>query len=172
MIGRVYHLHSFILSSSPYFRKMLSGPWKEGKKGKVDIQFPCDHHITHDVVDILMAYLYGFQVFFPFLSLSFFSLTLSLYISTYTHIYIQIKTHSRTHIHTHREGIKRDLICLANFYSPKCVGHPHSHPFIHIPKICTKNKQNQNSTKKFRSNPSHKKREEKEKYTNTTHTTC
>ncbi|XP_024537553.1 uncharacterized protein LOC112348726 [Selaginella moellendorffii] len=53
-----YKLHRIILSQSLYFKSLLSGPWKESGKPRVELKID-DHNVTVEGLEIAFAYLYG-----------------------------------------------------------------------------------------------------------------
>lgn len=62
-MDKEYHVHSFILSSSQYFRKMLSGPWKENKAKSLKLDL-CHLRISERTSTTVISYLYGFAPVF------------------------------------------------------------------------------------------------------------
>lgn len=57
-LSKDYPLHKIVLSQSSYFLSLLSGPWKENGKPKVQLQID-DPNATAQGLEIALAYLYG-----------------------------------------------------------------------------------------------------------------
>ncbi|CAM6127543.1 unnamed protein product [Calypogeia fissa] len=53
-----YQLHRIILSQSSYFHSLLSGPWKEHGKSRIDLQID-DPNVTPEGLEIAFSYMYG-----------------------------------------------------------------------------------------------------------------
>lgn len=56
--GKDYLLHKIILSQSHYFHSMLSGPWKENGKARIELQID-DPTVTAEGLESAFAYMYG-----------------------------------------------------------------------------------------------------------------
>jgi hypothetical protein len=57
-MGKEYHLHRIILSQSSYFYSLLSGPWKENGKPRIELQID-DPNVSAEGLEIAFAYMYG-----------------------------------------------------------------------------------------------------------------
>lgn len=57
-LGKEYLLHKIILSQSSYFLSLLSGPWKENGKARIELQID-DPNVTVDGLESALAYMYG-----------------------------------------------------------------------------------------------------------------
>eukprot|EP01018_Ginkgo_biloba_P001565 Gb_27934 [translate_table: standard] len=57
-LGKEYPLHKIVLSQSSYFLSLLSGPWKENGKSRIQLQID-DPNVTVQGLEIALAYLYG-----------------------------------------------------------------------------------------------------------------
>ncbi|KAL3692483.1 hypothetical protein R1sor_006134 [Riccia sorocarpa] len=63
--GKDHQLHRIILSQSSYFHSLLSGPWKEHGKSRIELQID-DPNVTPEGLEIAFAYMYGMSpVFTP-----------------------------------------------------------------------------------------------------------
>ncbi|KAH9300381.1 hypothetical protein KI387_011964, partial [Taxus chinensis] len=57
-LSKDYPLHKIVLSQSSYFLSLLSGPWKEHGKSKIQLLID-DSNVTALGLEIALAYLYG-----------------------------------------------------------------------------------------------------------------
>ncbi|BBN05220.1 hypothetical protein MPTK1_3g11330 [Marchantia polymorpha subsp. ruderalis] len=63
--GKDHQLHRIILSQSSYFHSLLSGPWREHGKSRIELQID-DPNVTPEGLEIAFAYMYGMSpVFTP-----------------------------------------------------------------------------------------------------------
>lgn len=56
--GKEYQLHRIILSQSSYFHSLLSGPWREHGKSRIELQID-DPNVTAEGLEIAFSYMYG-----------------------------------------------------------------------------------------------------------------